>query len=175
MKTENIEIKKTDETILKYRLSRDNVFRFNNEKGRPHYQVLLLDEPFIDIGYWIDNSIVDEFYFLELYMGIFEGIFEDVFKKFEHFSFYDISNFTGDNLLKLLEVMESELKENSNLLEKEFITKYKYVYCYTEDKEDGALFTEQEVKSSILLVIETFIIFIKKAIDEKKCITVIGI
>lgn len=176
MKTEKIEIKPTDKTILKYRLNRDNVFRFNNAKGEPHYQILLLDMPFVDIGYWIDNSIVDEFHFLELYMGIFEGIFEDVLKKFDSFSFYDISNFSDDELLRLLETLENEINENSNLTENEFITKYQYVYSYTEDSDnDGALFTKKEVKDSILLVIETFIMFVKKAIDENKCITIIGI
>ena len=157
-------------------MNRDIVLRFYNAKWEPHYKVLLLDMPFVDIGYWIDSSIVEEFHFLELYMGIFEGIFEDVLKKFDGFSFYDISNFSDDELLRLLETLENKINENSNLTQNEFITKYKYVYSYTEDSDnDGALFTKQEVKSSILLVIETFIIFVKKAIEENKCITIIGI
>lgn len=170
-----IEIKETDRTIEKYRLNRDNVFKFNLNGGEPHYKVLLLDIPFKDCGYWIDCDIVKEFYFLELYMGIFEEIFEDLLKKFDDFSFYDISNFSGDSLLKLLEALENENKENLTLTHDKFISKYEYVYSYTKDVEDGALFTKDELKDSILLIFETFILFTKKAIDEHKCITVVGI
>lgn len=154
-----------------------------NYETTTSYHIIYLDTPYpynFEIGNWIDWEIVEEKLIMDLDMTVYEEVLDKIFQKFSFYDCYEITNFFGDESLKLLNYLEDEKKLINNLSKDDFEKKYEWVFDSVRDDKDFLLDYDKKeefnlIFSDINLIIETLMKFVKMSIDENKCVTVVGI